>query len=335
MKYLIYFGSGLGDFAIIYPFLRAIREYDENAVIKLFQRNNRKRAESFHELLKISNIDLSIGYYSARNIVHSIGFLKDLGHQEYDYAFALQYTVNSHTSKWPFRIMRYASKVTLGFDNEYQNTPYDIKVKFDKTKTRLVNFYQMLEKIGIPRASKPCLFTDEIVSLKNVYTLPANDRKNIVLAVGCTDWRRSWKYENWWELAKKLANNNYRVILLGGKKEKDEWNVRDSAENIENLIGKTSLKESLSIMSQAELVIGADTGMTQLAGILDIKVIVLLGCTDYRQVLPNGNKSYYVSSTVTCSPCFSTSQERICKRAICMENILVEEVFDKVQSVIL
>ena len=85
----------------------------------------------------------------------------------------------------------------------------------------------------------------------------------------------------------------------------------------------------MNVLENSEIIIGADTGLMHCAGALDKPSLTLFGCTDYREYLPFGNKSYYLSSGRKCSPCFGTEISYTCENKECMEEITVQMVLDK------
>lgn len=340
MKYLVYFGPGIGDVAIIYPFLYAICAHDKDAVITLLQCNYLQRTNLLRSLLPVLPAIGGIEYYSIKEPLHDLSLLKRLGRKKYDFGFAVQYTVNRHTSKWPMRILRYSCKKTIGFANPYRSgVVYDEAVTFDGKIRRIDNFYKMLDCIGIPHEDQ---YGDMIGSsalcaqyLPADFQVRVSDPKIVALVIGCTDFRRSWFYDRWMMLAHELLSNGCQVIILGGAKEAREMRQQGVSvpKYVDSYIGTCTLLASLALLSRASIIIGADTGLTQFAGILGKKNITLLGCTDARQVLPYGEDSHYITAGISCSPCFSTEREATCKEAVCMKAITVKHVLRKMKEV--
>ena len=341
MKYLVYFGSGIGDVAIIYPFLFAIRSYDPNSEITLLQCSNFKRTMSLRSMLPILDVISGIEYYSKKTPVHDIKLLKKLGRKKYNIGFVLQYTVNEYTSKWPMHILRFSCNEIVGFTNPYKKRViYNKNIIFNKKIKRLDNFYHMLDSVNIPHESNYYnMINNESLCkrfLPPSFKIKDNIIKIISLVIGCTDFRRSWFYNRWMKLAELLLAKGYQVVILGGPKEAKEMQQQNISVplNADNYIDRCNLLSSLAILSTSSLVIGVDTGLIQFAGVLGKKSLTLLGCTDYRQVLPYGRDSKYITAKVDCSPCFATVKEKMCKRAKCMEAITVDDVFNKAMELI-
>ena len=132
-------------------------------------------------------------------------------------------------------------------------------------------------------------------------------------------------------------SSHFNVILLGGPKEKQELQKKGivfSQENINNLVGKYAIKQSIAALCLADIVVGADTGLMHCAGALDKPTITLFGCTDYKEYLPYGRKSEYIASSVDCSPCFGSIKAVTCEDKKCMRAITVDMVEKNIQEAI-
>lgn len=114
--------------------------------------------------------------------------------------------------------------------------------------------------------------------------LPKNEykgQKYVVIAYGSTVAFRKMLPETFNQIKEWLIKNGYEVILLGREYNlqvsKDKFNpVSFSGANFSgciNLINKTTLLDALSIISNAELFIGLDSGLCHLAGMTEVKIV--------------------------------------------------------------
>lgn len=351
MKYIIYCGPGIGDLVLILPMVRAIKKHDSNAYIQAFMSSSSKRININKLMFQLQNKLDDIDYYSMRELIHTGSFLMRLGYKKYDYGFALQYTDNANTSIWPCKILNYAAKITCGITNHFNK-----QIKYNLSIDRIAGYQiadypiLMLKKLGIP-AMKECdsLFSADILTSQlEAYDLNGwKDRPGVVLCMGTASVgmkigkqaykndAKNWPYQYWVELAKRISNDGTSVLLLGGPKEKQELIgiiPEELPANIYNCVGRCSIVESVALMSIAKLVIGADTGLMHCAGALDLMSLTLFGCTDFREYLPFGNHSHYLTSNEKCSPCFGTEQSVLCKMIHCMKNLTVDTVYEKAKE---
>ena len=174
--------------------------------------------------------------------------------------------------------------------------------------------------------------------MTNLGSLPEYkiDGDYVVLAPSASFAPKRWPIQSFVELAKKLLETtSYKIVVLAGPEDKfcDAFHEINS-ERLLNLQGKTSLKESMSILSRTKICIGNDSGMNHITEAHGVPCLTIFGPTDPRfGFAPHGSKSRYLSKELWCKPC-STTGSKPCFRdkLYCMEEISVKEVFDEVMS---
>ena len=175
----------------------------------------------------------------------------------------------------------------------------------------------------------------ELTSLGNLptYSLPGD---YIVLAPSASFEPKRWPVESFVELAKNLLRTRKEhLVILAGPQDKfcEAFNeIHD--QRLINLQGKTSLKESMSILSKAKLCIGNDSGMNHIAEAHGVPCITLFGPTDPRfGFAPHGSSSKYISHELWCKPCSTTGKSSCFRKSLlCMEMISVEEVLSTLKG---
>ena len=92
-----------------------------------------------------------------------------------------------------------------------------------------------------------------------------------------------------------------------------------------DLTGNTGLRSLCSIIKDASLFVGIDSGIMHLASSIDIPVVGLFGPTDPHYVRPQNNKSSVVRmAEMECVPCYLQP----CKHRNCMRKLGVERVMN-------
>ena len=103
-----------------------------------------------------------------------------------------------------------------------------------------------------------------------------------------------------------------------------------------NFQGKTNVRESLAIISQANLVIGGDTGFVHGAEALKIPVVMIMGPTTIET---GGGVNLSISQNIEvndlwCRPCSQNGSKRCYRNEqYCMSTISSSQVFNAVQKV--
>jgi heptosyltransferase-2 len=82
-------------------------------------------------------------------------------------------------------------------------------------------------------------------------------------------------------LGKELQARKLRIALVGGAEEVEAGAELADAlpDSVVNLIGKTSIRQSMAALANARLVVGSDTGVMHLAAGLSVPTITVFGST--------------------------------------------------------
>ena len=349
MKYLLCDAHGIGDCILILPVAKAIKKADPNAEIVVFTSSNKKKIGINRGIMKLQNYVDRFEYYSSKEILHTIYFTIRNSIKRFDYGIVVQDYDNQGVSSIPSYIVRLCAKKTCGTKIlSNKNIKYDIFIEREKGVCRDEYFRRALRIFGIEvdKVDTDLLDTNKVKA--NIPDINIDEAKQTVaLVLGTapvslktdegvkTNDTKRWPYENWIKLADKLSGQ-FNVLLLGGPREANEIkqlfnNILDKT--IYNLAGSYKIEQSISLLSLADVVVGADTGLMHCAGALGKPSITLFGCTDHNEYLPFGKNSFYIQSDVDCSPCFGTVQSVLCEHKKCMSLISVTEVYNRILKV--
>ncbi|HYF50921.1 MAG TPA: glycosyltransferase family 9 protein [Planctomycetota bacterium] len=138
---------------------------------------------------------------------------------------------------------------------------------------------------------------------------------------------KDWHVERWRELVARLRENCH-VIHLGDDREPE-------IEGVLRVAGKLNMRESLAMLSCAEVHIGPDSFLAHGASGVGVPSVVIFGgarsavCVGYRE-----NINLYVQ--VDCAPCYlHNSRGDQCPHAKkCMDQISVDDVVKAVDSLL-
>lgn len=175
----------------------------------------------------------------------------------------------------------------------------------------------------------------ELTSLGELTKYPLNG-DYIVLAPSASFAPKRWPVQSFIALAEQLLDKRSEsIVILAGPEDKfcEAFNHIKN-ERLINLQGKTSLKESMSILSHATLCIGNDSGMNHIAEAHGVPCITLFGPTDPRfGFAPHGNASKYISHELWCKPCSTTGKSPCFRKSLmCMEKITPQQVLEVLEG---
>jgi lipopolysaccharide heptosyltransferase II len=74
--------------------------------------------------------------------------------------------------------------------------------------------------------------------------------------------------------------------------------------HVENLTGRTGLKELIALLKSCDALLTNDTGTMHLAALFGVPLIAVFGSTEPRLTGPIGENSIVVQHRVPCGPCF-------------------------------
>ncbi len=126
--------------------------------------------------------------------------------------------------------------------------------------------------------------------------LPGSSRSIIGIAPGATYGpAKKWLAERFAAAADRLGKDlDAQVVLFGGKGDRETAEqVRNRAcPGMINLAGKTTLHETIYLISQCRLFISNDSGLMHVAGALNIPTVAIFGSTNPMTTSPAGRKDH-------------------------------------------
>jgi len=191
--------------------------------------------------------------------------------------------------------------------------------------------------IDLEKAKKPqlVLSEDELPFGKKIIS---KDRPNVAIAPVAVYNSRSYTKLNLERLIELLNEGGYQPILIHDRI------IRIKGDAV-NLTGKTNIRELMSVISAADVVITVDTAALHIAGALDTPVVLLASTKPPRWLL-----KYYQGTSVMpdidCFPCLEEYPRELCQTiddlkgslaglsVPCMQKIQPEKVVEKTMEIL-
>ncbi|MGB9607819.1 MAG: glycosyltransferase family 9 protein [bacterium] len=131
---------------------------------------------------------------------------------------------------------------------------------------------------------------------------------------------------------KKLLNilKEKGIILLFGGKELWDFGKACEVENVYNLAGRFSLRESIALLKSCSVFIGQDSGLTHISASLGVPTVATYSATDPKRTAPLGKKVRVIFKPPSCGPCWG---KRKCKDLICLRMISAGEIAEEAMSI--
>lgn len=141
---------------------------------------------------------------------------------------------------------------------------------------------------------------------------------------------RSWGIANMSNLIKQLQshmNDPFTIVLIGGKAETGLLPYlrehQTLGNGICNLVGQTSIKESIALASLCDVVVGVDTGMQHIADAASVPTISIFGPTNPQSHGAYSSKGAFVVNRGVCVQqfCYGSKLYVQCKNRKCLKCI--------------
>lgn len=178
--------------------------------------------------------------------------------------------------------------------------------------------------------SKPDIldYLDSIYVEKNEY---------VVMSIGSLKPHKIWPHYNYINLIKLICKNSNKKIVLSGTSLDLEISKAIEFEvdtKIINMVGKTSFRNLLILLSNANVVIGNDGGALHLAALFGKPVISISPSLEPKgSVAPIFNHDFQIINTsISCSPCYKM-EECPLKSNECIKSISVDQVYFKFKEI--
>jgi len=173
-------------------------------------------------------------------------------------------------------------------------------------------------------------------------TILQSSKTKIAISPGSQEFdnHKRWPKSNFSMLINKIQDNhkNISISLIGDEKEiqlcEDIIQNVDQKENVTNLAGKTSIQELLFFLSKVHLTITNCNGISHMACTVNSPIIGLYGPTDYKKTGPISKTFVPITAGLDCSPCYQRDYRFGCGDPVCMEKIVVDQVYQTVNKII-
>ena len=318
-RILIVAPSWIGDLIISQSLFKQLKLINRDCVIDVVIRSN---------LIPIVNKMPQINRKLALDVPHgSLGIFhryrlaKELKNYSYQKAYILTNSFKSAIIPWlaniPIRV-GYLGEMRYGLINKrFYEKKFEISMvnRFLKLAD---SFYKedLLPELVLNEAEKKevILKFDIDLSKKNIFLCPDAEYGPA----------KRWPSEKWYELARMFDALGYKIYFLG--KSNLGFNNLSTLPNVTSLINRTTIEETIHLLSTADLVVSNDSGLMHVASSVNAKILAIFGSTSPKYTPPLSKNGYskIAYHNVDCSPCF----KRTCPygHLKCLKEIGVDEI---------
>ena len=296
----VYIPNWVGDAVMALPFLahcRATHQMDHIVAIA------REWVVPVLKNSTILNDMLIIGKDEDKGVVGAIQIGRQLKSKELDCLYLLSGSWRSAYIGW-FS----GAKERIGYTGQGRSpllteviTPPSEKMHRSKQYLKLLKEYDTTAKLTTPIA----VADDEVSSAKVIL-----ESLNMAspLAIFCSSVAPSRRPPRtlWKGIIEFALNGGVDVLLIGGNRDIPiamELMEYFPAGNLQSVCGRTSLRESIALISQCAGAIASDSGLGHISANLGVPTVSLFGAGDPEITAPLGDRTKIIFQDVYCSPC--------------------------------
>jgi heptosyltransferase-2 len=316
VKILIIRLSSLGDILLTTPVIRALKKNKPDAQIDVLVR------KQYFDAIKNNPYIDNIFTLSHDNFQELKSTIKK---NDYDLIIDLQGNLRSRwlcfDSQAPIR------RINKPAINKWLlvNTKFDLLHDFSIPKLYAETAHIILDDEGLE------IFIDDSIK-------PRIDLGDDYIGIcpGSRHKTKMWPAEYYIELGKKLTADNYRVLVFGGKDDKEICNeITEEIPNAINLQTENELLQMASELKLCKLVISNDSGLMHVASAVKTPVVALFGSTVKSfGFSPYGVKySIIENAGLNCRPCSHIGLEKCPKNHFkCMKDLTPDLVYKQIKN---
>ncbi|MCD6329989.1 MAG: lipopolysaccharide heptosyltransferase II [Candidatus Cloacimonetes bacterium] len=326
MKILIVHTAFLGDVILITPLIRTVKKLFPNSILDVLV-----IPQTYEVLQHNPYINEILVFDKRKNKI--LNFLKTLfllRKKQYDIALLPHSSMTtsfliflSHIKK-RIGFKRWLSSLLLTHRIPFRNAIHRIEKNLDLLKPFSAEIFDIQTE----------LFPDAEDFEKAESLLSELDpvKKKIAFAPGSVWYTKRWLETYYKELAQKLIEAGFSIILVGSPEEKELCDKIKPTSDALNFAGNTTVLESAAILKNCDLLICNDCGALHIANAMETDVFAIFGPT-VKQIgyFPYRENDFIFETDIPCRPCGSHGRMKCpLEHHNCMKLIKPEKVFLKV-----
>ena len=227
------------------------------------------------------------------------------------------------------------SPIKIGFDTNNRRRMFTHGINYDKLAFEPESFLSLLEPLGIYSQvnieTAVLSVPPQSASLVNQLLQPLNAGSFIAIFPGASIPEKRWGADRFRRVAEMLSAFGIKIVVVGGKEDRQQGEIIAAGGLCLNLAGLTSLPETAAILQKSSLLLSGDSGVLHIAVGLGIPTVSLFGPGRANKWAPRGDRHLVINKKLPCSPCTTFGNTPRCPiNAKCMSDITVDEVVNAV-----
>jgi len=336
---LIIFLSGIGNFILFIPTLRAIRNKYPDAIITLLIKQ-----KAVSEIAQMTGIDNSMISVSAdcsvtKRISLRLSLICSLK-KKYDLIIT---TFEAQGWKLAVFVKAINGNLSIGYKTgRWYDCLYSRILTFDPDSHEVDRHFMIADFLGATADKKKCeicigpkdqQFAHSIMVANGII-----DQKLVVgIHPGSSEhlFRKRWLPDRFAQVIDNLSEKyGAQTIIFGGP---DEVSLSEKVASLTRvarpivLAGETEIRQTAAMIQKCDLFVTNDSGLMHVAVAVGTPTIAIFGPTNPAKNAPLGDGHIVVRKELLCSPCLNYVEDE-CLEQKCLEKVTVEDVLDAIDK---
>ncbi len=333
-KILIIKPSALGDIVHALPVLNGLRDSFPDTKIDWFVRKEFVPLIDNHpwidDLVIFDRKQMGQWWKNRQAMGKFRELLKKLNSPNYDIVFDFQGLLRTG-----FFAKASGSKKRVGMTIAREMSPlfYNYKVEPPQESAHVLDYYfKMIEAVGAKRPERieyGLKLDDDAVEYVDKLLSESGVGKFAVLVSSSAQEYKCWGVEKFARLGEMMSEKfGLQIVTVGTENEKSLTGkiAELSAVKVDDLAGKTNIKQLMAVLAKADIIVSNDTGPGYIGAALGRASVFIYGPTNPGRVAPYGK--YDVAAAVNAYDRGRTVESEKDEHKI--ERVTVEMVFEKV-----
>lgn len=327
--------SSLGDIVLALPALSALRRSFPDAKISWLIRPEFAALVENHphldEIIPFDRKFLGKAWFHPGALSALVLLIRRLRNGRFDVVLDFQGLFRTASLAWLSGCRKRFGRAGA---REFAHLFYTHKIPQDMNCPHLVDYYlNMVRALGAGDIGAEFVLPETFEALESVAGLLTSHKvaadNYAVLVPGSAHEDKCWPTERFAQLADKVAEQfGLSIVATGTEPEANiVEDLREKARvRVANLAGKTSLRELITLLGRARVVVSNDTGPGHIAAAAGVPLVLMFGRSNPVRVAPYGRKECVVAIDPEGRGLdINSSDPRHDIKAIC-----VERVYEKV-----
>lgn len=229
-----------------------------------------------------------------------------------------------------------SAPVKIGFATNERRRMFTHQIPYSHDEYEAVSFAHLFKPLGIEtevvELNTPFLSVPAVAFIKAASLLGSlHDEWFVAIFPGASIPERQWGADRFRRVAELLSVFGIKIVVVGGKEDRQQGEMITGGGYGLNLAGLTSLSETAAIIQKSALLVSGDSGVLHIAVGLDVPTVSLFGPGRAKKWAPQGDRHIVINKELPCSPCTTFGTTPPCPiNARCMRDITIDEVVNAV-----